>query len=135
MATPRSYPSPPSDSATDLAIQDLAKQARAATGEQQFKLKQQLLAVMNDANRREDKAAGVSVRWAVQVTDLQGVRAFAIDNGFVEVDAHADEERLRLNLGEWVERRLADGLSVPADGFEVRDFVQLRPLPSEPRLR
>lgn len=114
---------------------ELAAQARAATGEEKVRLKERLRDVMEEADLHEHKAAGVRRRWTVMVTDLTIVRPWAKDEGFVESEEHADEDRLRRNLGEWIAGRLHNGTGVPPDGFEVLGLIQLSPLPSAPRLR
>ncbi len=106
-------------------IETLAAAARAATGTEQASRKRTLDEAMQDAHLRDYRPAGVRVRFSVLVTDLEAVRVWSIKHGFVEADAHADEERLRRDLGEWVRHRLEDGLDGPPSGFEVRSAVQL----------
>jgi choline kinase len=119
------YPVQHVEARTGNAIKALADAARAATGTEEASLKRRLDETMQDAHLPDYKPARVRARFSVFVTDLELVRAWSIKHGFVEVDAHADETRLRRDLGEWIKRRLHEGLEVPPDGFEIRSAVQL----------
>jgi len=115
----------PVDARIGSKIETLAAAARVATGTEHASLKRTLDEAMQHAHLRDYRPAGVRVRFSVLVTDLEAVRGWSIKHGFVEADAHADEERLRRNLGEWIKRRLEDGQEGPPSGFEIRSAVQL----------
>lgn len=125
MATAHDYPVQQVDQRIGQQLIQQADAARAASGAKQAELRRELDEAMLDAYLTAYKPARIRVRWSVRVADLEGVHAWSLSHGFQTVDAHADEGRLRRNLGEWLLDRLREGVEVPQSGFDIHSAVQL----------